>query len=230
MITGIQLSSIKKYMQTEADLRLSLARLAEIGYRTAQLQWHGMDIPVSVIANALKDCGITAVSVQDYTHVVLDAPDYFLSLADSCQFADITISGIPAEELTIDGIRRFAERISPFLRRLTAEGHTLSFHPRWQELSDIFYDLADQLAAAIQKVFEKTPPELAGDVKTNGILLTGGGAKLHGLDKFFEKRFNLKVSVAQNPEECVAIGTGETFNLQGYLRDCISEANNRLHG
>jgi Tfp pilus assembly PilM family ATPase len=91
-------------------------------------------------------------------------------------------------------------------------------------------DLADQLAAAIQKVFEKTPPELAGDVKTNGILLTGGGAKLHGLDKYLEKRFNLKCEVAENPEECVAIGTGETFNLQGYLRDCISEANNRLHG
>ena len=100
----------------------------------------------------------------------------------------------------------------------------------WQELSDIFYDLASQLAAAIQKVFEKTPPELAGDVKTNGILLTGGGARLHGLDKFLEKRFNLKVSVAENPEECVAIGTGESFNLQGYLRDCVSEANNRLHG
>ena len=36
--------------------------------------------------------------------------------------------------------------------------------------------------------------------------------------------------VAENPEECVAIGTGESFNLQGYLRDCVSEANNRLHG
>ncbi|MBQ2301688.1 MAG: rod shape-determining protein, partial [Oscillospiraceae bacterium] len=100
----------------------------------------------------------------------------------------------------------------------------------WQELSDIFYDLADQLASAIQKVFEKTPPELSGDVKTNGILLTGGGAKLHGLDKYLSKRFNLKCEVAENPEECVAIGTGESFNLQGYLRDCVSEANNRLHG
>ena len=61
-------------------------------------------------------------------------------------------------------------------------------------------------------------------------LLTGGGAKLHGLDKYLAKRFNLKCEVAENPEECVAIGTGESFNLQGYLRDCISEANNRLHG
>ena len=167
MITGIQLSSIKKYMQTEADLRLSLARLAEIGYRTAQLQWHGMDIPVSGIATALKDCGITAVSVQDYTHVVLDDPDYFLSLADSCQFADITISGIPAEELTIDGIRRFAERISPFHRRLTAEGRTLSFHPRWQELSDI------DGKTVLERLIEESDPTLKVLPDVNHIVRAG---------------------------------------------------------
>lgn len=100
----------------------------------------------------------------------------------------------------------------------------------WQELSDIFYDLASQIAAAVQKVFEKTPPELAGDVKTNGIVLTGGGALLNGIDKYFESRFNLKCTVAEDPEECVAIGTGESFKLEGYLRDCVFEANNRLHG
>lgn len=100
----------------------------------------------------------------------------------------------------------------------------------WQELSEVFYDLAAQLAAAVQKVFEKTPPELAGDVKANGILMTGGGARLNGLDKYFSNRFNLKCTVAENPEECVAIGTGESFKLEGYLRDCVSEANNRLHG
>lgn len=99
----------------------------------------------------------------------------------------------------------------------------------WQELSDVFYDLASQLVAAVQKVFEKTPPELAGDVKTNGILMTGGGSRLNGLDKYFSSRFNLKCTVAENPEECVAIGTGESFKLEGYLRDCVSEANNRLH-
>ena len=100
----------------------------------------------------------------------------------------------------------------------------------WQELSEIFYDLASQLVAAIQKVFEKTPPELAGDVKSNGIVMTGGGALLNGLDKYFSNRFGLKCTVAENPEECVAIGTGESFSLEGYLRDCVFEANGRLHG
>ncbi len=100
----------------------------------------------------------------------------------------------------------------------------------WKELSDVFYDLASQLAAEVQKVFEKTPPELAGDVKTNGIVMTGGGALLNGLDRYFSNRFGLKCVVAKNPEECVAVGTGESFNLEGYFRDCVFEANNRLHG
>lgn len=100
----------------------------------------------------------------------------------------------------------------------------------WNELSDIFYDLASQLAAAIQKVCEKTPPELAGDVKTHGILLTGGGALINGIDKYFSNRFNLKCTVADNPEDCVAIGTAQSFKLEGYLRDCVTEANTRLHG
>lgn len=100
----------------------------------------------------------------------------------------------------------------------------------WQELAPLFSDLAAQLAFAIQKVFEKTPPELSGDIKTNGILMTGGGARMHGLDTYFSRRFNLTCTVAENPEECVAIGIGKTFALSGYLRDCVSEANDRLHG
>lgn len=100
----------------------------------------------------------------------------------------------------------------------------------WQELSEVFYDLGAQLAAAVQKVCEKTPPELAGDVKSNGITLTGGGALLHGLDQYFSSRFGLKCTVAENPEECVAVGTGKSFGLEGYLRDCVFEANGRLHG
>ena len=136
MITAIQLSSLKPFMQNEADIRTTLARVAQIGYTHAQLQWHTKDVPVSAVADALRASGITAVSLQDYTHAVMEDPEYYLRLADACAFTDITVSGIPAEELTPEGICRFAERIAPFHRRLMAEGRTLTFHPRWQELSD----------------------------------------------------------------------------------------------
>ena len=134
MITAIQLSSIKAYMQSEADIRASLARLAQIGYTHAQLQWHTKDVPVSAVADALRASGITAVSLQDFTHEILADAEYYLSLADACGFSDITISGIPADELSPEGVARFAERIAPLHRRLMREGKTLTFHPRWQEL------------------------------------------------------------------------------------------------
>ena len=137
MIVGIQLSSIKKYMQTASDVRASLRKLADAGYRCAQIQWTGASVTAAEMAFALKETGITAVSVQDYTHAVLDDTEFYLRLADACGFSDVTISGIPAEELTADGICRFAERIAPLHRRLISEGRTLSFHPRWQELSDV---------------------------------------------------------------------------------------------
>ncbi len=93
----------------------------------------------------------------------------------------------------------------------------------WQEISEICYELAAQIALAIQRVFEKTPPELAGDIRTFGVLLTGGGARLHGLDLYLTKRLGTEFRVAENPAECVAIGTGKSFEFTGYLRDCVTE-------
>ena len=142
MNVAIQLSSIKKYMQTEEDVRTSLRKLADMGFRIAQIQWTGAEVRPEVLADALRENGITAVSVQDYTHAILADPEYYLRLADSCGFSDITVSGIPAEEMTAEGIRRFADRIAPFHRRLTAEGKTLTFHPRWQELSEVDGEIA----------------------------------------------------------------------------------------
>ena len=113
MIIGIQLSSVKKYMQTVADVRASLRKLADAGYRYAQIQWTGASVTAQEMASALKETGFTAVSVQDYTHVVLNDTEFYLRLADACEFQDITISGIPAEEMTAEGICRFAERIVP---------------------------------------------------------------------------------------------------------------------
>ena len=116
MIIGIQLSSIKKYMQTVSDVCASLRKLADAGYRYAQIQWTGASVTAQELASALNETKMTAVSVQDYTHAVLGDTEYYLRLADACGFSDITISGIPAEEMTPDGILRFAERIAPLCR------------------------------------------------------------------------------------------------------------------
>lgn len=56
--------------------------------------------------------------------------------------------------------------------------------------------------------WEKTPPELSADIIDNGIVLTGGGALLRGLDKLVERETGISVRVAENPLDCVALGTG----------------------
>jgi len=64
-------------------------------------------------------------------------------------------------------------------------------------------------------VIEQTPPELLGDVYKNGIMLTGGGSKLTGLDKLIEKTTGLRTRVAGDPVSCVALGEGRSLeNLE----------------
>lgn len=68
------------------------------------------------------------------------------------------------------------------------------------------------ICETIHGVLERTPPELAADIGNSGIVLTGGGALLNGLDKRISERTGIPVVVAENPKSCVAIGTGKALN------------------
>lgn len=76
----------------------------------------------------------------------------------------------------------------------------------------------------VKSVLEKTPPELAADIIEKGILMTGGGALLHGLDKLIEFETGVSVSVADGAIECVANGTGEVLK---YFEKLDSALNNQ---
>lgn len=65
---------------------------------------------------------------------------------------------------------------------------------------------------AIREVLEQTPPELAADISTNGIVLNGGGALLYGIDKRIEENIGIRVTIADDPKSCVAIGTGKALD------------------
>ena len=68
------------------------------------------------------------------------------------------------------------------------------------------------ITEAVHNVLEKTPPELAADISNSGIVLTGGGALLYGIDKRIEDRTGIKVRIADDPKSCVAIGTGTALD------------------
>ena len=74
-----------------------------------------------------------------------------------------------------------------------------------------------EILATVKQVLEVTPPELSGDLFENGIVLTGAGAKIKNLDKYLESHLTTKVYLANEPEKCVAKGTGMAFELEGVL-------------
>ncbi|MBO4343088.1 MAG: rod shape-determining protein [Clostridia bacterium] len=83
------------------------------------------------------------------------------------------------------------------------------------EVADAVAPTARAIADAVCHVIERTPPELVGDIAANGIVMTGGGSLLYGMDKLIEKACGIKTYIADNPTTCVVIGTGRSLdNLQ----------------
>ncbi len=80
-------------------------------------------------------------------------------------------------------------------------------------------DIADELVDAIKGVLEQTPPELAGDIHSGGIILTGGGALIGGLDKLIESETKIHTYAADDPLRCVARGTSLAFDHLDTLLD-----------
>lgn len=81
-----------------------------------------------------------------------------------------------------------------------------------EEISGALHDTVTAIIDAVKNTLEKTPPELAADIMDRGIVLTGGGALLHNLDKVMSKETEMPVIIADNPLDCVAIGTGKALD------------------
>lgn len=80
-----------------------------------------------------------------------------------------------------------------------------------EEMLEALAEPLHVICEAVHNVLEITPPELASDISNTGIILTGGGAYLYGLDKKIEERTGINVKIADDPETCVAIGTGKAL-------------------
>lgn len=88
-----------------------------------------------------------------------------------------------------------------------------------EDVRDALRDTIGQIVSAIIRALEKAPPELGGDVLERGIMLTGGGALLKGLDSLIRTRVELPVYVAEDPLTAVARGTGKILeNLDFYSK------------
>jgi rod shape-determining protein MreB and related proteins len=79
---------------------------------------------------------------------------------------------------------------------------------RSKEIEQALHESVAVIVQAAKSVLERTPPELSADIIDRGVILTGGGALLHGIDQLLSDELRVPVLIAENPMDCVAIGTG----------------------
>lgn len=96
-----------------------------------------------------------------------------------------------------------------------------------EEIREALADPLSSVIDAIKGTLEKTPPELSADIIDNGIVLTGGGALLRGLDRLVERETGISVRVAENPLDCVAMGTGLVLENLDQFRKTLADDDSR---
>lgn len=78
-----------------------------------------------------------------------------------------------------------------------------------------------RIADGVRRVLEAAPPELVSDVIDRGIIMTGGGALLKNFDELLRQTTGIPVTVAENPMDCVALGTGQALDMLHVLQDAL---------
>jgi len=120
-----------------------------------------------------------------------------------------------AESLKIDigTAIKLDETLSTTVKgRDQVEGILSSVEVTSEHIREAIADPLRQISEALKVVLEQTPPELAGDIVENGIILTGGGSLIRGLDKYLSEIVKLPVYIAEEPLLAVAKGTGEALS------------------
>ena len=100
--------------------------------------------------------------------------------------------------------------------------------PQWADFSsdeilEALLDSAMRIIGVLQEMLEKTPPELIGDVCSDGVILTGGSARLFGFDRLISKKTKMPVRIAEEPQNCVAVGAGRAIRF-------IDDMENKAYG
>ena len=88
-----------------------------------------------------------------------------------------------------------------------------------EEIRSALIEPVGVIIEKVRSVLELTPPELSSDIIERGVMLTGGGALLRGLDKLLAIETNIPIHVAEDPLSCVVIGTGQALESFGAIRE-----------
>ena len=97
--------------------------------------------------------------------------------------------------------------------RSVVEGVPRSFTLNSNEILEALSEPIKGIVAAVRTALEKSPPELAADIAEHGMMLSGGGALLHNLDKLLREETGIPVTIADDPLTCVARGGGKALEM-----------------
>ena len=124
---------------------------------------------------------------------------------------NVLIGERTAEELKINIGTAYARTMSASMDvrgRNLITGLPKNINVTSEEMHEALYESVATIVEAVHAVLEKTPPELAADISDRGIVMTGGGSLLYGLDKLIKTKTGSNAMVAEDSVSCVAIGTG----------------------
>ena len=188
---------------TEVEKRAVREAATQAGGKTVYL----MEEPVAAAIGAGID-----ISKPDGT-MVIDIG------GGTTDIAVISLGGIVASE----SIKMAGDKFDDHIVRYMAKEHNLyigrdrvtglpkTVEITSEEMMNALKEPLDAIVEAVHIVLEQTPPELAADISTSGITITGGGALLYGIDKRIQESIGIEVKIAEDPKECVAKGTGESL-------------------
>ena len=91
-----------------------------------------------------------------------------------------------------------------------------------KETLDALSESVSLIVQRVKSVLESTPPELSSDIMDRGIIMTGGGSMLHGLDKLIQQETGIPTYLAEDPLSCVALGTGKALDSLGTIEDSLT--------
>ena len=125
-----------------------------------------------------------------------------------------------AEKLKIkvgSAYKREEEVFQEIKGRNLLTGLPLTISVSSSEMLDALAEPVAEIISTIHSVLEITPPELASDISDKGIIMTGGGSLLYGMDKLINEKMQIETTIAEDPVSCVAIGTGKSLDWVSIL-------------
>jgi len=215
---------------TEVERRAVIDAAMQAGARKTYLIEEPIAAAIGAGIDISKACGSMVVDVGGGTTDIA-----VISLGGTVVSSSIKVAGDKFDEAIVRYMRK---KHNIMIGERTAEELKINIgavYPRVQEVSmdirgrnlisglpktitvtssEVMEALEEPISSvveAVHAVLEKTPPELAADISDRGIVLTGGGSLIYGLDKLLQEKTGINVIIADDAISCVALGTGQAL-------------------